>query len=84
MRRILFISTLLFAQPANAKDEEEDKKVVYRQKTEIDFEDLNVEASLVKPAGSFVIERKQASFNPLITLRKDFNQEISESTQEIK
>lgn len=63
---------------------DEDRKVVYRQKTEIDFEGLDVEASLVKPQGTLVIERKQASFNPLVKLRTNFNDEIDQSTNEIK
>lgn len=83
MRRIILIASLLFAQPAKA-EEEDDRKVVYKQKTEIDFEGLNVDAALVKPAGSFVLERKQASFNPLIKLRTNFNEEIDKSTDEIK
>lgn len=84
MRRII-IAALLFVQPAKAGDEpEEDRKVQYKQKTEIDFEGLNVDAALVKPAGSLVIERKQASFNPLIKLRTNFNDEVDKSTDEIK
>ena len=83
-KSLIFISILFFAQPAKAGDEEEDRKVVYKQKTEIDFSDLNVEAALVKPQGILTIERKQASFNPLIKLRSNFNQEIDDSTQEIK
>jgi hypothetical protein len=84
--KTVLIASLLFAQPAKAEDEEqeEDRKIVYKQKTEIDFEGLNVDATLVKPAGSLVIERKQASFNPLISLRKNFNQEIDQSIEEIK
>jgi hypothetical protein len=83
MRRIILIAALLFAQPAKA-EEEDDRKVVYKQKTEIDFEGLNVDAALVKPAGSLVLERKKASFNPLIKLRSNFNEEIDKSTDEIK
>ena len=83
MRRIILIAALLFAQPAKA-EEEDDRKVVYKQKTEIDFEGLNVDAALVKPAGSLVLERKKASFNPLVKLRTNFNEEIDKSTDEIK
>ena len=83
MRRIILIASLLFAQPAKA-EEEEDRKIQYKQKTEIDFSDLNIEAALVKPQGILTIERKQASFNPLIKLRSNFNEEIDKSTDEIK
>jgi len=83
MRRIILIAALLFAQPAKA-EEEDDRKIQYKQKTEIDFSDLNIEAALVKPQGILTIERKQASFNPLIKLRSNFNEEIDKSTDEIK
>jgi hypothetical protein len=31
-----------------------------------------------------VLERKQASFNPLIKLRVNFNEEIEDSVQEVR
>jgi len=62
----------------------EDPKVVYKEKTEIDFEALELEGELVKPQGALVLERKKANFNPLIKLRKDFTIEINKSTTEIQ
>ena len=56
----------------------------YRQKTEIDFEGLEIEGVLQKPQGALVLDRKKASFNPLIKLRTDFNAEIDQSTNEVK
>lgn len=78
---------LLLAAIALAGDEsadEEDRKVVYKQKTEIDFEGLEVEGVLQKPQGALVIDRRNASFNPLIKLRTDWNAEIDQSTNDIK
>ena len=59
-------------------------KVVYKQKTEIDFEAIEIEGALVKPQGTIILERRSAAFNPLIRLRTDFNYEMSRSVQEIK
>jgi len=75
---------LLLASIALADGDEDDRKVQYKQKTEIDFEGLEVEGVLQKPQGALVLERKQASFNPLIKLRTDWNVEIDRSTQEVK
>jgi len=75
---------LLVAGTWAGDDGDEDRKIIYRQKTEVDFEGLEVEAHLVKPQGSLVLERQRASFNPLIKLRKDFNAEIEQSVDEIK
>lgn len=74
-----------FAGTAVAQDEEADgRKVTYKQKTEIDFEGLDVSGELVKPSGAMVLDRKKASFNPLIKLRADFNPEMEHSIDEVK
>jgi hypothetical protein len=64
--------------------EKSDRQVEYQRKTEIDFEALDIDGQLVKPQGSLVIDRKRATFNPLIRLRTDFDPEISKSVTEIK
>jgi hypothetical protein len=74
-----FLSTSTFAQ-----DEGGDVEVSYKEKTEIDFEGVEVEGELVKPQGALLLERKKASFNPLIKLRPDFNHEMSQSVNDIK
>ena len=63
---------------------QEEPTVVYKQKTEIDFEGIEVEGELVKPQGSLIQERRSVSFNPLIQLRKDFDSEMSMSVNDIK
>lgn len=65
---------------------QEDKQstVVYKERTEIDFEDLEIEGQMIKPQGALVTDRKGATFNPLIQLRLDFSPEMSQSVTEIK
>ena len=74
---LLMITSLVFAQ-------DQDREVRYKEKTEIDFEGLDVEGQLVKPQGALLLDRKRATFNPLIKLRSDFNPEMSASVSEIK
>ncbi len=62
----------------------EEPKTVYKKKTEIEFDSLELEGELVKPQGALVLERKKANFNPLIRLKKDFNIEMNQSTKYIK
>mgnify|MGYP003647421995 CR=1 FL=1 len=69
---------------AYADDKEEEPKVVYKQRTEIDFEGVEIEGELVKPQGSLVLDRRHAKFNPMIRLRTDFDDEMDKSVQEIK
>jgi len=77
-----FIMVLLSYSTVSIADDE--PKVVYKDKTEIDFEALELEGELVKPQGALVLERKKANFNPLIKLRKDFTIEINQSTKDIQ
>ena len=73
----MLILNLAFAQ-------DEDRTVTYKKKTEIDFEGVDISGELVKPQGALLLDRKRASFNPLIKLRADFNPEMSASVTEIK
>jgi len=86
LRIPLILSLTLFPGHAFAGDSEDDAdgKVVYKQKTEIDFEDLEIEGVLLKPQSALVLERKKANFNPLVKLRTDWNAEIDQSTAEVK
>lgn len=72
------VSTTAFAQ------DEDGRRVQYKERTEIDFEGVDVSGELVKPQGSMVIDRKKAQFNPLIELRENFNAEMRESIDEVK
>ncbi len=81
--RCLLLTSALVSMPAFAQDEEE-PKVVYKSKTEIDFEGVEVDGELVKPQGALLLDRKRANFNPLIKLRTDFDDEIDKSVDEIK
>jgi len=76
----LFALTLT-AAPALAQEEPE---VIYQDRTEIDFEEVDVSGELVKPQGQLLLERRRASFNPLITLRTEFNTEMRESIDDVK
>ena len=39
---------------------------------------------MVKPQGALLLDRKRGSFNPLIKLRSDFNDEMDKSVDQIK
>jgi hypothetical protein len=84
MKTILFIFALLFPFSAQAQDEEKDRKVIYRERTEIDFDSVDVTGELIKPAGALLIDRKRAKFNPLIKLRDDWTQEMKKSIDKVK
>ena len=88
LSRLLLVGAVSGALTGVAFAQDEDgadgRKVSYKQKTEIDFEGLDVNGELVKPSGAMVLDRKKASFNPLIKLRSDFNPEMEQSIDEVK
>ena len=73
----------VFLSIAFAQDAQE-SKVVYKQKTEIDFEGVEVDGELVKPQGSLVLDRQRAKFNSMVWIRADFDDEMDKTVQEIK
>lgn len=86
---MLILLTGLFGHPAFADDdsaepEESERQIIYKQKTEIDFEGLDVQGEIQKPASSLVLERKKAAFNPLIKIRTNWNDLIEEGSDEAK
>mgnify|MGYP003138210877 CR=1 FL=1 len=72
----LFLTTALANEP--------EPIIVYQQRTEIDFESVDIEGELVKPEGILTQERVSATFNPLIRLRMDWDEEMTNSVNEIK
>ena len=69
---------------ANAEPNSEEPRVIYQRETIIDFEALDIEGQLIGPDGTLILDRRAASFNPLITLREDFNDLMSQSVDEVK
>jgi hypothetical protein len=87
-RTLITAGLLLASGAAFAQDDETDadsgRKIKYQERTEIDFEAVDVAGELVKPQGSLLVEHKRASFNPLIRLRTDFNDEMNQSINEVR
>ena len=81
MLTFIFVSLLNIA---SAQDDTDKPEVTYKKETTIDFEGVDIEGKLVKPQGALLLERKKAHFNPLITLRSDFNKEMNDSVNDIK
>ena len=82
--KTLFLLSLLSSNAFADEPKQEEPQIVYKQKTEIDFEGLEIDGELVKPQGSLLLERRGAKFNPMIKLRIDFDDEMEKSVQEIK
>ena len=84
MRTFVLILSLLFPFPANAQERGDNERIIYKQRTEIDFEGVDIQGELVKPQGPLLLDRRAASFNPLIKLRENWNLEIKESIRTMR
>ena len=77
-----------FAQEEPAPETEADadagRQIKYKERTEIDFEGVDVTGELVKPQGQLLLDRRKANFNPLIKLRENWDDEMRQSVDEIK
>ena len=62
----------------------DEPKVVYKEKTEIDFESVEIEGAVKKPNGQMILERVKAQFNPLLEIRDNFSYEMDQSVKEIQ
>jgi hypothetical protein len=58
-------------------------KVIVRKRTIVDFGDVTVEGELVKPEGSYVLNRNKTRFDALIQLRDDFDAELRNSADNL-
>jgi hypothetical protein len=84
MKKFIILAPLLFLAGHAIADDDGEKRAIYKKETIIDFEDLEIEGILVKPQSALVLERKKASFNPLIKLRTDWNDQVDQSVDEVK
>jgi hypothetical protein len=83
----LGMASAAFAQdtaPAPETDAESGRQIKYKERTEIDFEGVDVNGELVKPEGALLLDRRKAQFNPLIRLRTDFTDQMKSSVDEVK
>ena len=82
MFTILLLSSIALGNEVDSNSSK-DAKIIYKKETEIDFEALELEGELVKPQGALLLERRRATFNPLIRLRSDFNEDMKQSVNGI-
>lgn len=81
---LMFVCGMTTVAAAQSDTSDEDgPRVIYKAKTEIDFDKRAITGDLKGPGESFILEKRQATFNPLIKLRTDFNPEIYQSIHEL-
>ena len=81
---LTLLFALAFATPVMAQGDDDSANVRYKKRTEIDFEDVAVDGELKKPHGAYLLDKRQSSFNPLIRLKENFNEEMIDSVNQIR
>ena len=84
MRSMLLTFCLCAASSAFADEPKEEPKVIYKERTEIDFEGVELQGELVRPQGSLILDRQRAKFNSMVWIRADFDDEMDKTVEEIK
>jgi hypothetical protein len=67
---------------AQVESDEDSPRVIYKERTEIEFDTRALDAVILKPDGTIVRVQREAVFNPLVKLRLDFNPEMLQSVQQ--
>ena len=75
---------MIFAISFSASALGQEPKIQYKKKTEIDFEDVKVEGTLKRPHGSYILDKRGSSFNPLIKLKENWDQEMIDSVNQVR
>jgi|GEM_PF-3146908 len=94
LRLVPIFFVLLLALPSDARsnppsesaepDSGSQPRTVYKATTEIDIEDVRVDADTTKPHGATVLERRAQGWTPLLTPRTSFDAEMLESVTAIR
>jgi Ca-activated chloride channel homolog len=58
-------------------------RVIYRDRSEIDFDGVSVDGQLERPRGALMLDRRRPETNPLIRRRTDFDDEMDDSVDAI-
>lgn len=83
-KALLILSVVTGGSIASAQEStQEADKTVYKKKTVIDFSDVTIEGELVKPEGSYLVNRKKTRFKNLIQIRGDFRPELRQSLENL-
>jgi len=83
MKKFLMVSLVIAAvlgsfSIANAQD-----RVKYKKKTTIDLSASVIEGDLVRPEGSYIVNRKVSRFSQMIMDRNDFVVELLQSANDL-
>ena len=62
----------------------EEPKIIFKERTEIDFEAVDIEGRTKKPMQALITEQTRATFNPLVRIRKEWHLEMIESVDDIQ
>ena len=84
MRSVLPLTSLFLITAGPAAAQSQNQDITYQKVTTIDMGDLNVSATVQGPDSVLVNQRPKPQFNPMIKLRKDFDDEMTWSVDAVR
>ena len=75
---VALLALMAMSLPAHAND-----KVVYKKRTTIDLSASVIEGDLVRPEGSYIVNRKVSRFSQMIMDRNHFITELLSSVNDL-
>lgn len=83
MKKFFIVAMVLGAILGSVSIANADDKVVYKKRTTIDLSASVIEGDLVRPEGSYLVNRKVSRFSQMIMDRNDFVVELLQSANDL-
>ncbi len=80
----VFVSSMMLIDVTPLYAQQSRKKIIYRKKTTVDFDDAVVEGKGKNPEGVYVVTPPKRKFKGLLRLRTNFHKELIRDTLLLK
>ena len=83
MKKFLMVSMVLAAILGSVSTASAQDRVKYKKRTTIDLSASVIEGDLVRPEGSYIVNRKVSRFSTMIMNRSSFTVELLQSANDL-
>ena len=80
---LVIVPLFLSSGSSLAQGSDDTQRVEFQKRTVIDLSDAVIEGQLVRPDGSYIVNRKLSKFSNLIQIRQDYVPELLGSHRDI-
>ena len=73
---IFFVIGVLYSRSGQAQSENQEQRVVYKDKTELEFEGMGIEGEFKNPGEFYFEHQPKTEFDSLVDRRKKFHRQM--------